>query len=243
MARPAVQLYTLRAVETPLPDLLARIDDAGFEGVEYANRITEADIDSVVSALDETGLESAAAHVGINRLEDDIEEVIGFYRSLGCEHLVVPWLDPEAFATTEAVETTANRLQSVAEAVDDCGVDFSYHNHDHEFVTVDGETAFDRLADLTTRPLGFEIDCGWAAAAGVDPVSVLDRLGDRVSLVHVSDADKDRSPAEVGEGVLDVPACADAVREHAIEWAVYEHDEPANAMESVAHGADVLGGF
>ena len=120
---------------------------------------------------------------------------------------------------------------------------FSYHNHDHEFVEVDGETAFDLLAAATTDIVGFEVDCGWVTVGGVDPVSLLDRLGERVSLVHISDADGTGSPTEVGEGVLDVAACMEAVDDHGIDWAVYEHDDPTDAMASAAHGADVLGRF
>jgi sugar phosphate isomerase/epimerase len=243
MARSAIQLYTLRAVETPLPELLTKISDAGFEGIEYANRVANTDVEVVADALDKAGLKSAAAHVGIDRLEDDLDSTIELYRSLGCEHLVVPWLDPDQFETTETIEATADRLQSVAEEVADHGMDFSYHNHDHEFVDVGGETAFDRLADATADPVGFEIDCGWAAAGGVDPASLLDRLGDRVSLIHVSDADEAGTPTEVGDGVLNVPACADAAREAGVEWAVYEHDDPADAMNSMTNGANVLEEF
>ena len=242
MVRAAIQLYTLREVERPLPELLESVHDAGFEGVEFAGRITDADIDQVRATLEETGLESVAAHVDIERLETDPEETIECYRSLGCEHLVVPWLGSEAFATVDAIEATADRLESVAETVTAAGMAFSYHNHDHEFVAVDGETAFDRLT-AATDTVGFELDCGWVTVGGTDPVPLLDRLGDRVSLVHISDADETGSPTEVGEGVLDVAACMEAVDDQGIDWAIYEHDDPADAMASAAHGADVLGRF
>lgn len=243
MARPAIQLYTLRALDEPLDELLARVGDAGFEGVEYANRIGDADADAVRTALDQTGLESVAAHVGIDDLEDDPDDTVEFYRSLGCDHLVVPWLDPECFETEAAVAETADRLMAAAETVDDHGMALSYHNHDHEFAEVNGRPAFEHLAEATQEPLGFELDCGWTAVAGVDPTAVLDRWGDRVTLVHISDADESGSPTEVGDGVLDVAVCAAAAREHDVEWAIYEHDDPDDQMESVVHGADVLEQF
>ena len=243
MVRSAIQLYTLRAIETPLPELLTDISDAGYEGVEFAHRVSEADADAVEAALGETGLESAAAHVGIDRLEDDLEGTLEFYRSLDCEHIVVPWLDPEAFETIEAIEETADRLQSVAASVESQGMDFSYHNHDHEFVEVEGETAFDRLADATTHPVNFELDCGWTTVGGANPAEVLNRLEDRISLVHISDADESGTPTEVGDGVLDVSACRDAVSAAGVEWVIYEHDDPTDAIASAAHGADVLDEF
>lgn len=243
MARPAVQLYTLRNVDEPLDDLLRRVDDAGFEGVEYANRVRDADADAVRDALDETGLRSVAAHVGVDALESDLDETLAFYESLGCDRFVVPWLDADRFETQAAIEETADRLTALAERVEEQGSALAYHNHDHEFVDVDGESAYERFVAASSEPLELELDLGWATVGGADPADLLERWGDRTSLVHVSDADADGTPTEVGDGVLDVEGCAAAVRESGVEWAVYEHDEPTDPFASLDHGADVLGRF
>ncbi|MCO8246674.1 sugar phosphate isomerase/epimerase [Haladaptatus sp. AB643] len=243
MARPAVQLYSLRAVDEPLPELITSAGDAGFEGVEYANRIGDADTDAVMDALDGAGMESVAAHVGIEELEDDLEGTVEFYDSLDCDRLVVPWLDPEHFESEDAIDASADRLTSLADRVADHGVELGYHNHDHEFEAVDGRPAFERFAESSGDSLALEVDLGWASAAGVDPTGFLERWGDRIPLVHVSDADESRSPTEVGDGVLDVDACASAVDEAGVEWAIYEHDEPEDAMASLSHGGDVLQKF
>lgn len=243
MVRSAIQLYTLRRVEKPLVDLLTTIGEAGFEGVEYANRIGSSDIESVNAALEKAGLESVAAHVDIEEIEDDPVNVVEYYHSIGCNRLVVPYLDGSHFESEDAIETTANRLTTLAETVSDHGASLHYHNHDHEFVDVNGQTGFERLADVTGDALSFEIDLGWAAAAGVDPVSLLDRLGERVSLVHASDVDETGSPTELGTGILDISACVAAVRDHGIEWAIYEHDEPTDPMASVGRGAEILPRF
>lgn len=243
MVRSAIQLYTLRTVDEPLVDLLAAVGNAGFEGVEYANRIDSSDTESVNTALCEAGLESVAAHVAIEEIEDDPAGVVEYYQSVGCDRLVVPYLDGTHFESEDAIETTANRLTSLAETVSEHGPSLHYHNHDHEFVDVNGRTGFERLAEATGETLSFEIDLGWVAAAGVDPVSLLDRLGNRVSLVHASDVDETGSPTELGSGILDVADCAAAARDHGIEWTIYEHDEPTDPMASVGRGAEVLATF
>lgn len=242
MARSAVQLYSLREVEESLPELIVRAGNAGYEGVEYATRVSDAEPEAVRSALAEAGVISVAAHVSIDVLEDDLEATVEFYRSLGCDRLVVPWLDPEHFESAAAVEAAADRLLALAERVADQGARLYYHNHVHEFVEVDGQPAFELFAEATDESLGLELDLGWAAA-GADPVSLLDRWGERASLVHVSDADKEGSPTEVGDGVLDIADCATAVRDSEVEWAIYEHDEPTDPLESLAHGAEVLREF
>lgn len=243
MARPAVQLYSLRTVDEPLAKLITRAGDAGFEGVEFANRITDADADAVKAALDDGGIESVAAHVGIDELEDGLDETVSFYRSFGCDRLVVPWLDPEHFESEAVIDETAERLTSLARAVAEHDVELGYHNHDHEFETVGDRPAFERFAETSGDALKLEVDLGWATAAGADPTAFLERWSDRIPLVHVSDADETRSPTEVGDGVLDVPACASAVRDAGVEWAIYEHDEPEAPLESLSHGGDVLGRF
>ncbi|WP_327053984.1 sugar phosphate isomerase/epimerase family protein [Halomicrococcus gelatinilyticus] len=243
MTRHAIQLYSLRTVERPLEDLIVAASEAGFEAVEYATRIRDADTGAVVEALDETGMESVAAHVAFDELNDDPGETVSFYRTLGCDRLVIPWLDEDHFENEDAIEETAHRLTSLAERVSDHGAALGYHNHVHEFRDVGGRPAFDRFAAASGEPLELEVDLGWAAAAGADPVRFLDRWHDRIPLVHVSDADQTRTPTEVGDGVLDVEACAAAVRRNDVEWAIYEHDEPVSPLESMVHGTEVLEGF
>lgn len=243
MARSAIQLYTLRSVDEPLESILREIGDAGYEGVEFARRVHDADLDAVTAALDETGLETASAHVGLDAIEDHLDETIEFYRALDCDRFVVPWLDADQFESDEAVRKTANRLTEAAETLADHGIDLCYHNHDHEYEPVGDTPALELLAEYSDDPLGFEVDLGWVTVGGGDPVSFLERWGDRVPLVHVSDAEADRTPREVGEGVLDVDRCAKAVREGDVEWAIYEHDEPEDPMASMRGGVDVLEQF
>src|SRR6056297_542029 len=113
----AVQLYSLRTVERPLEELIAAARDAGFEGVEYANRIRDTATAAVVETLAETGMASVAAHVAFDELNDDPAGTVSFYRSLGCDRLVIPWLDEDHFDSEDAIEETAHRLTSLAEQV------------------------------------------------------------------------------------------------------------------------------
>lgn len=242
MARSAVQLYTLRSLDESLPEIIRRVGDTGYDGIEYANRIRDADTESVRTALEAAEIESVAAHVGLGAL-DALDEVVAFYRDLGTDRLVVPYLDASHFESRETVVETARKLTTYADEVADRGASLYYHNHDHEFTMVDGRPAFEHLVELAGDSLDFELDLGWAAAAGADPVEFLDEWGDRVSLVHLSDADESRSPTEVGDGMLDVDACASAVNTSGVEWAMYEHDEPTDPLSSVVHGADVLSRF
>jgi sugar phosphate isomerase/epimerase len=234
--RPAIQLYTLRDLDDSLPDLLARVGETDFEGVEFAG-LGDNEPEAIRDVLDDVGLDAAGAHVGIDALEDDLDATAETYRRLDCDRIVVPYLDAAAFASRETVADTARRLQELDARLSDRDIELGYHNHDHEFTAVDGDAAFELLAAETDFDL--ELDVGWATAAGHNPTDLLDRLRGRVPLVHLKDMAGDR-PVELGDGDLYLEACVRAAHEAGTEWLVYEHDEPDDPEASLAHGAETL---
>jgi sugar phosphate isomerase/epimerase len=238
MVHTAIQLWTLRNVDEPLPETIARVGEAGYDGVELAG-LDGHEPATIRDALDDAGLDVAGAHVGMDELADgERTETVATYRELGCEHLIVPHLGAEQFATRAAVEATADDLDALATTLAADDIAFSYHNHDHEFVDIGGETAFDVLAAETTA-VGFELDIAWVLAGGQDPVAYVERLADRIDLLHVTDHHLDSGDhAEVGDGDVDVPGCIDAAT--GAEWLVYEHDEPDDPLASMHHGAEYL---
>jgi sugar phosphate isomerase/epimerase len=245
----AVQLYSLRSLDAPLPDLLDRVGDAGYDGVEFAYRVPELPVEDVVAALDRNGLDAASAHVPIEALEDvpaewleeEFEETLALYDRLGVDTLVVPWLDPEHFESAAAVDAAAARLDDIASALDAAGVRFAYHNHDQEFASVDGAPAIERLLARTTDRVGFEVDVGWALAGGADPAALIDAHADRITHVHAADVDVDRGESvALGDGGVDLDAVVASARKANVEWLVYEHDDPSDPIASIERGAEAL---
>jgi|AntDeeMetagen134_2_1112570.scaffolds.fasta_scaffold08970_2 sugar phosphate isomerase/epimerase len=235
MTRPAIQLYTLRDVDRPFTELLELVADAGFEGVEFAFRVTEEDPGDVVEALNDTELEVAGAHVDIDALEEDFAETVTRYETLTTDDIVVPWLDAEHFASREAVDATVERLEVLDAELGEYGMGFHYHNHDHEYVDLDGTTGFDVFLDETA--FGIELDLGLALAAGDDSVQRLHQLGDRSDLVHLKDYDVDAGESvPVGEGDLDLDGISDAVAENDSDWLVYEYpgEDPLETLDDAA---------
>ncbi|MCU4801992.1 sugar phosphate isomerase/epimerase [Halobacteria archaeon HArc-gm2] len=235
MTRPAIQLYTLRDVDRPFTELLELVADAGFEGVEFAFRVADEDSDDVVEALDETELEVAGAHVEIDELEEDFAETVTRYETLTTDNIVVPWLDQEHFASHEAIDAAVERLEVLDAELDEYGMAFHYHNHDHEYVDLNGETGFDAFLDATE--IHVELDLGLALAAGDDPVARLRQLGERSDLVHLKDYDVDAGESvPVGEGDLDLDGISDAVTENDSDWLIYEYpgEDPLATLEDAA---------
>ena len=233
------QLYSLHAVDDPLPTLVERVGETSFEGVEFAG-IGDSTVAEIAAALDRAGLEAAGAHVGLEAIESDPDAVAETYRELGCEDVVVPWLDPEHFASTTAVEAAGARLSAAADDLADRGLSLHYHNHDQEFVELDGQPALAHLVEVADG-VGLELDLGWAGAAGYDPLSFLGAYADRIDIVHLKDyADGTGDTAKVGEGDLDVDATVEAVREHDFDWLVYEAEERPDSYETLSYADEIV---
>ena len=242
MAQSGIQLYTLRNADESLPALLERVADAGFEGVEFAYRIYDADPEAIRRTLDETGLDAASAHVPIERLEDDTEATVDLFRSFGVETLTVPSLDEDCFQSRAAVEEAADRLESIADELNTYDLDLGYHNHTHEFVDLDGQFALEVLFEETGGDVRPQIDVCHAARAGAEPVALLRRLGD-VRQVHVADADLESStPVAIGEGDLDFDAISTAFHEVGGEWAFYEYEDD-DPLATLDKGASDVSSF
>ncbi|WP_312909669.1 sugar phosphate isomerase/epimerase family protein [Natronosalvus caseinilyticus] len=240
----AVQLYSLRRLDRSLPEKLELVARTGLEGVELAG-LDDADPEAVADALERTGLEAMAAHVPIEDLEADLEAAVRPYETVGCERIVVPWLDADSFRSRRAIEETAQRLATLGKRLTDKGYSCSYHNHTQEFSAIESDVddqrdAFDVLAGaLAGTPVTLELDVGWAHAAGRDPVSLLERYGKQIPLVHLKDVDGDE-PCALGTSSVPLEACVDAAQEAGATWLVYEHDDPSDPERTLERDAETM---
>lgn len=233
------QLYSLHGVPDPLPEVLDRVGETGFDGVEFAG-LGDTPAEDVASALERNGLATAGMHVGIDDIESSTTPVAETCRTLDTDHLVVPWLEPEHFETRDAIQATATRLDSLADTLADHGITLHYHNHDQEFTTVDHRPALEHLAEATDT-VRFQVDLGWVGAAGYEPLPFLDSIGDRVDLVHLKDYDAQAGePVPVGAGHLDIAATIDAVRDMGVDWLIYEAEAAPDSYDTLAAAADIV---
>lgn len=244
MKGPAIQLFTLREVDESLADLLGRVGEAGYAGVEFAG-LGGASPAEVATALDRAEVEAVGAHVAAADVEDDYEAVLETYRALDCDRLVVPSYAREAFESADGAREAGERLAALADRLADDGASLHYHNHTFEFTPVGGRTAFDVFLEHADG-VGVEIDTGLATHAGADPLALLERYGDRVELLHLTDtrsASRTTVHVELGAGEVDLRAAVEGAAGAGAEWVVYEHGRTTDPLESLAHGHSVVTGL
>ncbi len=250
--RIAVQMYTLRSLATPLPELLAQIAAAGYTGIETFGPLAP-EAPAFRELLDAAGLQVVSAHVGIDVLRNELPAVVAWHQTLGNRILVAPWLAPDQRpADAAGWRALGADLATIGLQARDAGMQLLYHNHDFEMVTYDGRTAFEWLfagADATAPgALGAELDLAWVVRGNQDPAALLAALAGRVPRAHAKDvAAPGADPAEigmadVGAGIINWDELLPAVRAAGVDWLVVEHDAPTDPLRSIQRSAAYLSG-
>lgn len=232
----ALQLYTVREeIARDWAATLRRVADIGYPAVQLGAR-GEPAATTLHAMLGELGLKVAGAHVGIERLEADLDAELRAAEILGHRDLVVPTCPEESRDTIEGYRQLADRLDRLGRRCQQAGVRFSYHNHAWELTRLGGVAALDRLMEWTDpENVFFEPDVYWIERGGGDPLDYLRRYAGRCPLVHLKDVAADGSFAEVGEGTLDFAPMLEAAEVGGTEWYVVEQDRSTRpALESAA---------
>lgn len=245
------QLYSSRN-ETDLAGVLSHLAGAGYSQVEGYFGVFD-DPKGVRALLDQNGLSMPTAHVGLELIEKDAAAVGELAKTLGFNTVYAPFVMPEERPTDAAGwKAFAARLAKAAEAVGAEGLNFGWHNHDFEFVTLaDGSTPMEHILEGAPG-IEWEADVAWIVRGGADPIAWLSKYADRVTAVHVKDIapegeclDED-GWADVGEGVMPWGELLKLAREKtATKVFVMEHDKPSDTRrfaERSITNATKLGG-
>jgi sugar phosphate isomerase/epimerase len=237
-----VQLWAVRdALATDLPGTIARLAGLGFATIEPFDLL--ADPAGLAAAMKASGLRAITAHA--RATGPDALALSEVATSLGIATLIVPWTEPERFASRESVRDVAAELNDRATELAAHGLQLGYHNHWFELEAVfDGRTALEWLVDDLDPGVVLELDTYWAAAGGQDVPALLARLGDRVRFLHLKDGPLEpREPhVALGDGVMPVRAILDAAT--ACELAVVELDSfDGDVFTALADSLAFLGGM
>lgn len=238
----ALQMYTLRKLTLPLEDKLEQLAAIGYSGLEWFGPMEPA-APILAELLDKHGLRVISAHVAMEAMENDLESVVAYHRTLGNDMLVVPWLAPDKRSPDAAGwQALGSRLATLGRRCADLGMRLSYHNHDFEMALIDGQTAMEWLLDAAAPGnVGAEFDLAWVVRGGGDPVALLQKYAGRCGRVHVKDLAASITPdnpmglADVGAGILDWASILPAAAKAGAEWYIIEHDDPSAPMTSVAN--------
>ena len=242
----AIQLYTLRDYGT-LEEQLALVSEAGYPAVELVGT-HNLSAEEMLALLDEYGLETPTAHIGMEMLRNDLESVIDFANNVGIETVVMPWLPAEERpGTAEGWQELGQELGEIGARLQEEGLQLAYHNHDFEMQEIDGRLALDwLLEDAEPGNLMWQADVAWIARGGQDPAELLKRYEGRVVSIHAKDVapegeNEDQGGwADVGYGTLNWDEVLAAAAQAGADWYIVEHDQPVDYPQTVNRSIETL---
>ncbi len=243
-----VQLYTIRQYTQTKSDLtmsFARLKEIGYDCVQIS-AIGPIHPNDVAKALKDTGLECVATHVGWNRFKEDLDSVIEEHKLWGCCHAAVGMLPADYYFDENGLEKFIDELAPISFRLSQEGIDFSYHNHHHEFTRYKGKLWLEMLYEKApAEMLKAEIDTYWIQMGGGNPVEWINKCSGRQPLLHLKDLKIEitrddwvqQKMAEIGEGNLDWYAILDVAQNSGVEYLLVEQDDcngvdPFDALET-----------
>lgn len=238
-----VQLYTVRAqMQADVEATLARVARIGYREVEFAGyfRRTPAEIRSALRA---NGLTAPSSHIPLEMTRDaeQWDRLLDDARVMGHRYLVVAWTPADLRRTLDDWRRIGELFNRAGERAHGHGIQFAYHNHDYEFVELDGRLPFDVLLESSDPNLvQVEMDLFWIRKGGQDPLVYFERWPERFPMVHVKDMTGDGRMVDVGAGVIDWCRILGRARQAGIRHYFVEHDEPPDAFASITASYQAL---
>jgi sugar phosphate isomerase/epimerase len=243
-ARPGLQLYTMRAeMERNVEETLARVAQVGYKEVEFAGYFGRTPA-QVAANLKLNGLVAPSAHVGLDSIGEGWDQRLDEAATVGHQWLIVAYLTEAQRGGADVYKRLAASFNTAAATARARGISFGYHNHDFEFLPVEGGTDGQTILLTECDPtlVDFELDLYWITKAGKDAAEYMTRYPGRFPLVHVKDMAADGQITEVGAGSIDFQKIIDA-SQGTIEHFYVEQDNATVPFESITTSLEAMKRF
>lgn len=262
-----LQLYSLRELlPKDFDGTLKGIASAGYTEVEAAGYYAMS-AQEFKQSMDAAGLHCVSGHYPLDMLQPRLEAILEYAKEAGLQYIVcsspslkdpskvkVSPKDPgyhEAWAqafTLDDWKWNAEQYNQIGRRVKAEGMKFGYHNHTTEFRKLKNVVPYDVLIQQTDPELvTFEMDCGWVAVAGYNPVEYLTKYPTRISMLHVKDFDlkirkEPLQSTELGRGTIDYRAIFEAAKKggHLTHYFVEQEEFDMPPLEAIKMDAEYM---
>ncbi len=221
-----IELYAVRGeLAKDLPATLRAVAKIGYQVVEFYApyfQWTAPYAKDVRTLMDDLGLRCYSTHNHLISFTpgDGMNRAIELNQILGARHLVLSSAGREPRGA-DAWKQLCAQLTSATEALQPHGLTAGFHNHQTEWVKVDGDQRImDLIAANTPKEFVLQFDVGTCMEAGADPVAWIKANPGRIKSLHLKDwapgKDEDQKGYKVlfGEGVTpwrEIIAAAESV--------------------------------
>jgi sugar phosphate isomerase/epimerase len=218
-----IQLYSLRdIVMQDHKNVLTQLASFGYKELEAYGMDSEqtkhffsADTKKLITDL---GMKLISSHAMPGRVADksvkgSIDDFAPNWKKtvetglkMGLKYITVPYTEEPYRKNKDDYKQLIEMLNKLGEYTVNQGLKFTYHNHNFEFDTYDGEVMYDlMLRESDAKYVNFEMDLYWVVFAGKNPLDYFAKYPGRFKQWHVKDMDKidKKLNTDVGKGAID----------------------------------------
>lgn len=244
----ALQLYSVRnEMMDDFAGTLKAVKNLGYEGVEFAGLFGKSAAE-VKELCAEIGLVPISAHVPLKDMLNN-PDLLSTYAEIGCRYVAIPYLEEMDRPGHPGFLNLIENAKILGKKAASLGMALCYHNHDFEFVKIDGTYALDVLYnEVPQEYLETELDTCWVNVGGENPVDYIRKYTGRCHILHLKDfvggksanmygligkeeEEKEETAGQfafrpLGQGRQDFPTILQAAEKAGTQWVVVEQDEP-----------------
>ncbi len=250
-----IQLWSVRDLMDSDPvGTLKKLKEIGFDDVELTGgcyddgKMFGIEISEFKTIVTDMGLTMKSTHCpgtgrgstdGKTSMSNNWEKYCEDLSILGLDTLILAWLTSEERQRLDDYKEVIELLNTCSETAKSYGFTMNYHNHDFEFMPIDGVVPYDMMLEqLDPDKVNFEMDHYWVAKAGANSIDYFKKYPGRFHYWHVKDMDdtEEKFFTEVGTGVIDYPeifrhAELSGLKHFLVEQDDYKTYDPLTSVE------------
>lgn len=201
-----IQLYSVRDLlkdNNNLEQVLKQLAEMGYTSVEAANYgdgkfygKTPQEFKQLVEAAGMTVLSSHTTRaltdqeLASGKYDEALkwwDQCIADHKAAGMKYIVTPWMSVPK--TVKDLQTYCDYFNEIGKRCKEAGLQYGYHNHNHEFQKVeDKEVMLDyMLAHTNPEYVFFQMDVYWVVRGQSSPVDYFNQYPGRFKMLHIKD--------------------------------------------------------
>ena len=160
---------------------------------------------------------------------------------LGQKVINLPFLMPAEFQSLDQVKRNIEYMNAAGELCAEQGIMFGYHNHDWEFIPLDGVIPYDLMIEQTDpQKVSFQLDSYWIVKGGGSFSDYLSRYAGRFNSCHLKDMDASGDFEDVGYGAIDFPSFVAEAQAAGARYFFVERDDPPDPAAAIVRSYEYL---
>lgn len=193
---------TLKSIAGEGYKLVEMCSPKGYEQIGFGP-LVKMKASEMRSIITDAGLSCPSCHFGFGEFKDNLDERIEWAKEIGLTQMILSTFWLPKTATIKDYLDAADKLNLAAEKIKKAGMQAGFHNHDFEFVMLEGQLIYDALLgrfDKELVKLQFQTQ---VIVHGYKAADYFKKHPGRFISAHLSDWTTDKKEIAIGKGVID----------------------------------------